>query len=143
MKSAPFSQLFVYSSLLEGFHNQSYNYISHYFTLVCKAKVKGMVSNVGGRRVCTPTLDNIFTNGELYKLNDEKYFSWAFGQLDDYEWPSANKCDMQLYLRNLTIVYKEDGSKDTAWIYWYNGGIPGMPRTDSIEVLEYLNAIKM
>ena len=85
MESTAYSQLFVYSSLREGFHNKTCDYVSQYFSFVCTAKAKGILSDIGSHPVCTPTLDNLFIKGEVYKLNDEKYFSWAFGQLDDYE----------------------------------------------------------
>lgn len=136
------NQLFVYSSLREGFHNKAYDYVSQYFSFVCNAKAKGILSDIGSNPVCTPTLDNSFIKGELYKLNDEKYFSWAFGQLDDYEEVTADPGEQPLYHRELTTVYKDDGSFTEAWIYWYNGEVTGKPVITSGDVLEYIKSKK-
>ena len=85
MESPAFSQLFVYSSLREGFPNKAFDYVSNYFSFVCTGKAKGILCDIGNHPVGTSTLGNSFIKGEVYKLNDEKNFSWAFGQLDDYE----------------------------------------------------------
>jgi gamma-glutamylcyclotransferase (GGCT)/AIG2-like uncharacterized protein YtfP len=134
------SQLFVYSSLREGFHNKAYDYISHYFSFVCNAKTKGILSDIGSHPVCTPTLENSFIKGELYKLNDEKDFSWVFGQLDDYEGVIASDGEQPLYHRELTTVYQGDGNCTQAWIYWYNGDVSGKPVIASGDVLEYIKS---
>ena len=39
--------LFVYGSLLSGFKSQAYEYISRFFNLVGKAKVKGKLYDMG------------------------------------------------------------------------------------------------
>ena len=143
MQSTAFNQLFVYSSLREGFHNNAYDYVSHYFSFVCNGKTKGILSDMDGQPVCTSTLDDKFIKGELYKLNDEKYFSWAFGQLDDYEGVTADEGEQPLYHRELTTVYKDDGSSTEAWIYRYNGDVTGKPVIASGDVLEYIKSRKI
>jgi len=137
MDSASYSQLFVYSSLRKGFHSERYGYISRHFSYVCDAKVKGILRDIGNQPVCTPTLDNLFIKGELYKLNDEKEFSWAFGQLDDYEGVVATEEEQPLYRRELTTVYKGDNTITKAWIYWYNGDVTGTPVITSGDALHY------
>ena len=143
MESPAFSQLFVYSSLREGFHNKASAYVSQYFSFVCNAKAKGILSDIGSYPVCTSTLDNSFIIGELYKLNDEKYFSWAFGQLDDYEGVIAEQGEQPLYHRELTRVYKDDGTTTEAWMYLYNGDVTGKPVIASGDVLEYTRSKKI
>src|SRR6476620_12792709 len=142
MESSAFSQLFVYSSLREGFHNKAYEYVSHYFSFVCNARAKGILIDIGSHPVCTSTLDNSFIKGELYKLNDEADFSWAFGQLDDYEGVITEQGEQPLYYRELTTVYKDDGSITEAWIYWYNGDVTGKHVIASGDVLEYIKSKK-
>lgn len=142
MESFALNQLFVYSSLRQGFHNKTCDYVSKYFSFVCDAKVKGILSDIGSSPVCTPALDNSFIKGELYKLNNEKDFSWAFGQLDDYEGVIAEPGEKPLYRRELTTIYKGDGSITEAWIFLYNGDVAGKPVIDSGDVLEYIKSKK-
>jgi gamma-glutamylcyclotransferase (GGCT)/AIG2-like uncharacterized protein YtfP len=143
MESTAYSQLFVYSSLREGFHNKAYDYVSQYFGFICIAQTKGILSDIGNHPVGTPTLGNSFIKGELYKLNDEKYFSWVFGQLDDYEGVIASQGEQPLYYRELTTVCRDDGSITEAWIYWYKGDVTGKPVVASGDVLEYIKSGKI
>lgn len=132
--------LFVYSSLLKGFQSEEYRYIHQYFQFVSKAKVKGILSDLGNNPVAKPTTENFFIKGELYKINNEDEFSFAIGQLDDYEGVSPEAYENPLYIRQLAIVFKEDGSEVNSWIYWYNGDVAGKPVIESGDVLEYAKA---
>ena len=136
------SQLFVYSSLREGFHNKAFGYVSQYFSFVCNARAKGILVDIGSQPVCKPTSDNSFIKGELYKWNDEKDFSWTFGQLDDYEGVIACEEEQPLYHRELTTVYKDDGSIAKAWLYWYNGDVTGRPIISSGDGLDFITSKK-
>jgi gamma-glutamylcyclotransferase (GGCT)/AIG2-like uncharacterized protein YtfP len=120
MESAASHQLFVYGSLREGFHQDAYNYISRFFSFVSTACVKGILSDSEIKQVAIPSSGNSFIKGDLYKLNKEGNYSWAFGQLDDYEGLDAEPGEIPLYRRELITVCKEDGSFEDAWIYWFN-----------------------
>ena len=127
MESALSKQLFVYSSLRKGFHQHTHDYVSHFFSFVSPAKVKGKVSNVNGELLASPGDGESFIQGELFKLNDEHDFSYVFGQLDDYEGLIVEQGEQPLYRRELIKVYI-DGEADTnAWIYWYNGEVLDTP----------------
>ena len=138
MKQLISEYLFVYSSLLKGFQSEEYRYIHQYFSFVGKAKVKGILSDLGNNPVAKPTSENYFIKGELYKINDSDEFSFAIGQLDDYEGVRPEAYESPLYVRELAIVFKEDGSEVNAWIYWYNGDVEGKPVVHSGDVLEYV-----
>lgn len=135
MKSVTSQQLFIYSSLLKGFHQDVFSYITKYFSFVSTAKVKGILSVSEKKSVATDTTENHFIKGELYKLNKEENFSWVFGQLDDYEGLAPELGGPSSYRRELTTVYKDDGSVTDAWIYWYNGDVSGTPIISSGDVL--------
>ena len=132
--------LFVYSSLLEGFQSEEYRYIHQYFGFVGKATVKGILSDLGNNPVAKPTTEDYFIKGELYKINDSDEFSFAIGQLDDYEGVRPEAYENPLYTRELTIVFKEDGSQVNAWVYWYNGNVDGKPVIQSGDVMEYVKS---
>jgi len=126
MESAISQQLFIYSSLRKGFHKDVFKYITHFFSFVSAAKANGILSIIDGEPVATPAASR-FIKGELYKLNKVEDFSWVFGQLDDYEGLIVEPGERPLYRRDLTTVYKDDGSITSAWIYWYNGNIIDRP----------------
>lgn len=130
--------LFVYSSLREGFSNPEYDYVRKYFSPEGKAKVKGILSDLGNNPVATPTSDDHFIKGELYKINNKDEFSFAIGQLDDYEGVIHEADEAASYKRELTTVYKEDGSEVNSWIYWYKGNVEGKPVIESGDILEYI-----
>jgi gamma-glutamylcyclotransferase (GGCT)/AIG2-like uncharacterized protein YtfP len=132
--------LFVYSSLRTGFHQEKYAYITKYFDLVCSGKAKGIISDLGIELVSTPAADDSFIKGELFLLKNENDFSFVFGQLDDYEGLDTEAGEKPLYRREIAKVYKEDGTLDDAWIYWYNGDVSGKPVVDSGDILSYIKS---
>lgn len=134
-------QLFVYGSLRSGFHNPMYEYISRFFTLVSKAKVRGKLIDMGSYPAGIPSNDNHFIIGELYQVNNESEFSWAIGQLDDYEGVSVEPDEVQLYRREITEVHL-NGQITQAWIYWYNGDASGKPVVASGDMMEYMQSKK-
>jgi gamma-glutamylcyclotransferase (GGCT)/AIG2-like uncharacterized protein YtfP len=129
--------LFVYGSLRSGFRNPVYRYLTKYFHLVGEAVVKGRLYDQGEYPVAKPTEDEKFISGELYAINNSLEFSWAIGQLDDYEGLNAEAGEPVLYKREEVIAY-HNGQAHTAWIYWYNGDVSGKPEIESGDLLQYL-----
>ena len=130
-------QLFVYGSLLSGFHHPVYDYLSKYFYLIGPAAVKGKLFDKGGYPVALPTGDEKFIEGELYGINNNEEFSYAIGQLDDYEGLNAEEGETPLYKREMTTVFC-GGQILTAWIYWFNGSVTGLHEIESGDVLEFM-----
>jgi len=134
-------QLFVYGSLRSGFRSPAYEYISRFFHLVGDAKVKGKLYDLGSYPAGIPTHDETFIIGELYVIKEENEFSWAIGQLDDYEGVNVESDEMQLYRREITEVYINN-QVTHAWIYWYNGDISGKAIVASGDILKYMQEKK-
>ncbi len=131
-------QLFVYGSLRSGFQHAAYQYIARYFHLIGDAKVKGKLYDMGEYPVALPTTEEKFIIGELYAITNAAEFSYAIGQLDDYEGIYAEAGETALYKRELVTVYCND-QQSSAWIYWFNGGsTEGLPEITSGDVLLYL-----
>lgn len=128
--------LFVYSSLRKGFQQSAYDYLRRYFTFVGDAKVKGKLSDLGDHPVATPTEEERYIVGELYKLNIENS-SFAFGQLDDYEGVNPEEGQPALFRREMADVLAEDDLVIRAWVYWYNGDVSGKPVIECGDVVEY------
>ena len=141
MDNSPVYHLFVYGSLRSGFHSPVYEYVSRFFDLVGDAKVKGKLYDMGSYPGGVPANDDAFIIGELYRTRDESEFSWAIGQLDDYEGVNVESDEVQLYRRELTDVFI-NGEIVAAWIYWYNGEVNGRPVITSGDLMEYLQEKK-
>jgi gamma-glutamylcyclotransferase (GGCT)/AIG2-like uncharacterized protein YtfP len=137
MKNPEVYQLFVYGSLRSGFRSPAYEYISRYFDLVGHAKVKGKLYDLGDYPAAKSTNEDQFIVGELYRIRHEKEFSWAIGQLDDYEGVNVAFDETPLYRRDISEVYIDDKTTP-AWIYWYYGDVENKPVIESGDVLQYI-----
>lgn len=129
--------LFVYGSLRSGFKNPAYEYISHFFELIGVARAKGKLYDMGQYPAAVPGGENHYLVGELYRIKDEHEFSWAFGQLDDYEGLDMEPGETPEYRREITEVEFQE-KKFQAWIYWYNASTEGCPIIESGDVLKYI-----
>lgn len=141
MKNPDVYQLFVYGSLRSGFRSPAYEYISRYFDLVGAGQVKGQLFDLGTYPAAKPSNQNKFIIGELYRIRNEKEFTWAIGQLDDYEGVDVGFDETQLYRREITEVHI-DNKITNAWIYWYHGDVSDKPIIESGDVLQYLDQKK-
>jgi gamma-glutamylcyclotransferase (GGCT)/AIG2-like uncharacterized protein YtfP len=133
--------LFVYGSLRSGFRSPVYEYISRFFHFIGEAKVKGKLFDMGSYPGGVPANDDSYIIGELYKVQDESEFSWAIGQLDDYEGVNVESDEVQLYRRELTDVFINN-EIIPAWIYWYNGDVSEKPVIASGDLMEYMQEKK-
>ena len=129
--------LFVYGSLRSGFKSTAYEYISRFFNFVADGKVRGRLYDLGEYPAAIPSTDDAFIIGELYVIKNQPEFSWAIGQLDDYEGVTTEPGEVQLYRRELADIMLNDKT-EKAWIYWYNGDISGRPPITSGDMMEYL-----
>ena len=130
-------QLFVYGSLRSGFKSPVYEYISQYFIFVADATVKGKLFDLGEYPAAIPVDEDVFIKGELYISKSPQEFSWAIGQLDDYEGMNVEEGEVPLYYRSISTIHVADQLTD-AWVYWYNGDVTGKPIVESGDILEYL-----
>ena len=136
MNSSAIDQLFVYGSLRSGFKSPAYEYIGRFFSFVSEAKVKGKLFDLGSYPGGVPAEDK-FIIGELYKIKDRSEFSWAIGQLDDYEGINPGDNSNSLYRRQLVEVFIDNGLVP-AWVYWYNGPVDDSPLIASGDILDYI-----
>lgn len=133
--------LFAYGSLRSGFNSPAYEYISRYFNKVGEAKVKGKLFDMGKYPAAVTTEEDAFIVGELYLIKNEPEFSWAIGQLDDYEGVNTEEGETQLYHRELTDVFFSD-TVVKAWTYWYNGDVSTGLQISSGDIIQYLHEKK-
>jgi gamma-glutamylcyclotransferase (GGCT)/AIG2-like uncharacterized protein YtfP len=129
--------LFVYGSLRSGFRSPAYEYISRFFHFVGEARVRGRLFDMGMYPAGIPSFEDSFITGELYNIKNPSEFSWAIGQLDDYEGVAVEPDEIQLYKREVADVITHD-SITPAWIYWYNGDVTGRQLIASGDLMQYL-----
>ncbi|TDH24086.1 gamma-glutamylcyclotransferase [Segetibacter sp. 3557_3] len=128
--------LFVYGSLLSGLNQPAFEYIRKYFSFVAQGSVKGLLYDMGTYPAAVPDAGEHYILGELYELNKAEEFSWAFGQLDDYEGINSEEDGSTLYRRDRADIYV-NGEVFNAWIYWYCGEVSGRPVISSGNVADY------
>ena len=129
--------LFVYGSLRSGFQHPAYQYLSKYFHLTGKAKVKGKLYDKVEYCVAVATGEERFIIGELYEVNSPAEFSYAIGQLDDYEGLLVEEGEKALFKRELVTAYC-NGREYDSWIYLFNDSIAGLSEIETGDVLLYL-----
>lgn len=83
-----------------------------------------------------PVKEDVFIKGELYSIKSEPEFSYAIGQLDDYEGTSPEPGEPQFYRREIVEVMYND-TTTRAWVYWYNGDVNDKPIIASGDILQY------
>ena len=130
-------QLFVYGSLRSGFQHAAYQYISRHFKLIGDARVEGKLYDKGEYAVALPCSGERFIVGELYEINTPAEFSYAIGQLDDYEGLYVEEGETPLFKRE-TVTVHCNNQQYTAWIYLFNGPVEGLPEIATGDVLLYL-----
>ncbi|MGC4100464.1 gamma-glutamylcyclotransferase family protein [Ferruginibacter sp.] len=128
--------LFVYGSLRSGFQHPVYQYLSKYFHLIGNASVQGKLYDMGEYPVAIAAEDHTII-GELYGINNAAEFDYAIYQLDDYEGLNVEAGETPLYKRELATI-QCNGAAYTAWIYWFNGSVDGLPEVSSGDILQYM-----
>ena len=98
-------------------------------------------THLGSYPAGMPTNEDTYIVGELYQAKNEHEFSWAIGQLDDYEGVDVEFDEVQLYRREVTEV-NFNNHLTRAWIYWYNGDVSGRPVIASGDLMEYMQKKK-
>lgn len=137
MANSGILKLFVYGSLRSSFRNPMYEYISRFFTFAGMGKVKGVLYDMEHYLAGLPTTEEKFIIGELYYAKEENEFSYAIGQLDDYEGITGEAGEPPLFRRELVTVQADD-KEVQSWIYWYNGDAQGRPIVASGDIVEFL-----
>ncbi|ANH84140.1 hypothetical protein A8C56_22140 [Niabella ginsenosidivorans] len=131
--------LFVYGSLLSGFRNPAYEYITRYFEFIGPATANGTLYDLGDYPAAMPDESGRKIIGELYKIRNDHQLSYAIAQLDGYEGLSPEAGEMSDYKRALSSI-SCNNEQFKAWVYWFSHDIAHYPVIASGDVLEYLRS---
>lgn len=130
------TDLFVYGTLLSGFHHPAHAFVSSHFTLKGPARVQGKLYDLSEYPGAVPTNEAVYLEGELYQVNDESEFTYAIGQLDDYEGVLVDPPETPLFRREAVTVFIQN-TTSAAWIYWCNLPVSGRPLIPTGGLLTY------
>lgn len=131
--------LFVYGSLLSGFKNPAYEYITRYFEFLGDATANGSMYDLGEYPAAVPDETGRKIIGELYKIKDQRQLSYAIAQLDGYEGLSPEEGENSDYKREVAPV-QCNNEAFSAWVYWFNNPVMDKPLIESGSVIEYLRS---
>ena len=127
----PCDKLFVYGTLLSGFHNAHAVGLRHAATLIGSATYRGKMFRVSGPRgvlvypvVVASDDPTDVVHGELYRVNDRS----VLDRLDAYEGCAADSPRPHEYRRKVAEVMLEDGVTAQAMLYVFQGNAGTLPR---------------
>lgn len=103
--------------------------------------MKGKLYDLGNFPAAQPAEGENYIVGELYRIKNPLEYSWAFGQLDDYEGVNNEPGDSSHYIRDIAEALIGE-NKFPAWIYWFTGDVSGMPQIKSGDTVEFLQKKK-
>ena len=132
--------LFVYGSLRSEFEHPAHEHIRKHFTLISKAKVKGLLYDTGEYPAAIPTTtEQGFITGELSEAKTPADFLLAIKELDAYEGVEPEDGEEPLFTRELTEV-TYNTTVEEAWIYWYNGTVLDENRVASGDIMDLIES---
>lgn len=128
--------LFVYGTLRKECPQETPLNLSDHCEFVGNGVVKGrlyMIADYPGL-----TIDGFSdkVSGELYEMDIPEI---TLPMMDKYEEFIHGDLEASEYIRNLTDVYLEDGSKIKAWTYYYNKPVKEENRIKSGNFIDALN----
>jgi gamma-glutamylcyclotransferase (GGCT)/AIG2-like uncharacterized protein YtfP len=124
--------VFFYGTLMAGFDRRRRAGIDSKLTYVGRGSINGALFDLGLYPAAVPAPETLVW-GEVYAMSDPEE---VLAALDDIEGFRPEDPDKSLYTRERTDVRLSDGSRHTAWVYFYNaplGQAPAIPSGDYLE----------
>jgi gamma-glutamylcyclotransferase (GGCT)/AIG2-like uncharacterized protein YtfP len=127
-------KIFVYGTLMAGFDRRRRAGIDTRMRFVGRGWIPAALYDLGLFPAAVPAPDRRAA-GELYEVVDDPS---VLAKLDEIEGYRPNEPDTSLYTRALTAVTLEDGSQETAWVYFYNAPLGQGQLIESGDYLAHL-----
>jgi gamma-glutamylcyclotransferase (GGCT)/AIG2-like uncharacterized protein YtfP len=123
--------LFVYGTLRADAGGPAHARLMRGVRPVGRATIAGVLYDAGRYPAAVPSDDaSARITGELYAV-DADAADALLAALDDYEGVDAAHPARSLFVRRVTETEREDGMRITAWVYFYNRPVDGLPRVVS------------
>ena len=129
--------LFVYGTLRKAFKHPVKREIMNDVEWVGETAIKARLYDIGRYPGAVEIHDNkrVFVKGEILSL---KHPRKVLRILDEYEGFDPERAEESEYRRDQVLIRLPDGSKENAWIYWYNLDINGKRRIRHKDYVEYV-----
>jgi gamma-glutamylcyclotransferase (GGCT)/AIG2-like uncharacterized protein YtfP len=127
-------RVFFYGTLMSGFDRRRRAGIDSMLTPVARGRVNAALFDLGIYPAAVPDPGGVVW-GEVYRAND---IERVLAGLDEIEGYCAAMPESSLYNRVEVPVVCEDGSTETAWVYFYNAPLGRADRIPSGDYLEHL-----
>jgi gamma-glutamylcyclotransferase (GGCT)/AIG2-like uncharacterized protein YtfP len=127
-------KVFVYGTLMAGFDRRRRAGIDTRMRFVGRGSIEGALFDLGLFPAAIPAPDGRII-GEVYEVEDDPS---VLARLDEIEGYRPTEHDTSLYTRVPVAVTMEDGSVDTAWVYFYNAPLGRAERIFSGDYLDHL-----
>jgi len=127
-------KIFVYGTLMAGFDRRRRAGIDTRMRFVGRGRIQAALYDLGLFPAAIPAPDGRVA-GELYEVVDDPS---VLAKLDEIEGYRPNEPDTSLYTRAQVVVTLEDGTEETAWVYFYNAPLGQGQRIESGDYLTHL-----
>jgi gamma-glutamylcyclotransferase (GGCT)/AIG2-like uncharacterized protein YtfP len=127
-------KVFVYGTLMAGFDRRRRAGIDMRMHFIGRGSIEGALFDLGLFPAAIPAPDGRII-GEVYEVDDDPS---VLARLDEIEGYRPNEPDSSLYTRVPITVTLEDGTVDTAWVYFYNAPLGRAERIFSGDYLDHL-----
>lgn len=124
-------RLFVYGSFLDGFFNYKKCLEGRVVSRV-QARVRGSLFHQNNRGFPAMVHGDGWVSGEFLELEDFDALILKCDIIEEYYGPN---CPDNMYERRITETMLADGSRRSAWVYWYSRGDLGSRENPVIPVL--------
>lgn len=128
--------VFFYGTLMAGFDRRRRAGIDQKLAYIGRGSIGAALFDLGLYPAAVPAPEGTVW-GEVYRMTDPDAVLTA---LDDIEGYRPDDPDRSLYVRNETEVTLPDGSRETAWVYFYNAPLGQAPRIGSGDYLDHVKA---
>jgi gamma-glutamylcyclotransferase (GGCT)/AIG2-like uncharacterized protein YtfP len=125
---------FVYGTLMAGFDRRRRVGIDTKMSFVGRGWIEAALYDLGIFPAAVPA-PNGRVWGEVYEADDTPAVLAALDQIEGYR---PSEPDASLYTRVAVQVLFEDGTVDTAWVYFYNAPLGRAEQISSGDYLQHL-----
>jgi gamma-glutamylcyclotransferase (GGCT)/AIG2-like uncharacterized protein YtfP len=128
--------VFFYGTLMAGFDRRRRAGIDDQLTYVGRGSIKASLFDLGIYPAAVPAPQGLVW-GEVYEVRDP---DTVLAALDRFEGYTPDNPDQSLYVRAEAAVTLQDGTSESAWVYFYNAPLGQAQQILSGDYLEHVKA---